>query len=99
MAASNERTIIADTSGLVSLFHPKDSNHEVAVAAAQRLREHGVTLLVPVAVYLELLNILGRIMAGSSAAGSTTTVGATANQTSPAGSSAYQILVDVMTMF
>lgn len=62
MAENNERTIIADTSGLVSLFHTEDSNHEVAVAAAQRLRDHGVTLLIPVAVYLELLNILGRIM-------------------------------------
>jgi predicted nucleic acid-binding protein len=62
MEESNPHTIIADTSGLVSLFHPLDSNHNVAVAAAERLRDRHATMLIPVAVYLELLNILGRIM-------------------------------------
>ncbi|MEU0214330.1 PIN domain-containing protein [Streptomyces sp. NPDC006265] len=59
--------IIADTSGLVSLFHPMDSNHGLAVAAANRLRENNATVLIPVAVYLELLNILGRIMGHNAA--------------------------------
>ncbi|WP_405593162.1 type II toxin-antitoxin system VapC family toxin [Streptomyces sp. NBC_01092] len=62
MEGSSRRIIIADTSGLVSLFHPSDSNHARAVEAAKRLRDSDVTILVPVAVYLELLNILGRIM-------------------------------------
>jgi predicted nucleic acid-binding protein len=62
MEDSRSSIIIADTSGLVSLFHPLDSNHGKAVAAADRLRESNATVLVPIAVYLELLNILGRIM-------------------------------------
>lgn len=68
MEGSSSRTIIiADTSGLVSLFHPQDSNHALALAAAQRLRTSSATVLVPVAVYLELLNILGRIMGHAAA--------------------------------
>lgn len=62
MAESRPQTIIADTSGLVSLFHPLDSNHAQAVKAAKQLQDSDATMLVPVAVYLELLNILGRIM-------------------------------------
>ncbi|MFH0521833.1 type II toxin-antitoxin system VapC family toxin [Streptomyces sp. M41] len=62
MEESSPRIIIADTSGLVSLFHPSDSNHAKAVEAAKRLRNSDTIVLVPVAVYLELLNILGRIM-------------------------------------
>ncbi|MBB4984776.1 type II toxin-antitoxin system VapC family toxin [Streptomyces nymphaeiformis] len=62
MEKSRSQTIIADTSGLVSLFHPLDSNHALAVKAAEQLQDSDATMLVPIAVYLELLNILGRIM-------------------------------------
>lgn len=60
METSKERVIIADTSGLVSLFLPGDHNHEPAVKAAKQLRNEHKDILIPAAVYVELLNILGR---------------------------------------
>jgi hypothetical protein len=39
METSKEQVIIADTSGLVSLFLPGDHNHKVAVKAAQLLQD------------------------------------------------------------
>jgi predicted nucleic acid-binding protein len=62
METSKTRVIIADTSGLVSLFNPLDSNHEAAVSEALRLRRARVEVVVPIAVYLEFANILGRIL-------------------------------------
>jgi predicted nucleic acid-binding protein len=55
-----EPVIIADTSGLVSLFLPGDHNHAVAVKAAEKLRSAHKDILIPAAVFVELLNILGR---------------------------------------
>jgi predicted nucleic acid-binding protein len=60
METSNEHVIIADTSALVSLFLPGDHNHEVAVKAAKRLQDEHKDILIPAAVYVEFLNILGR---------------------------------------
>jgi len=60
METSRESVIIADTSGLVSLFLPDDHNHEVALKAAERLRSAHKDILIPAAVFIELLNILGR---------------------------------------
>jgi len=60
METSRERVIIADTSGLVSLFLPDDQNHEVALKAAEKLRSAHKDILIPAAVFVELLNILGR---------------------------------------
>jgi predicted nucleic acid-binding protein len=60
METSNEHVIIADTSGLVSLFLPGDHNHEVAVKAAKRLQSEHKDILIPASVYVEFLNILGR---------------------------------------
>ena len=57
---SRESVIIADTSGLVSLFLPDDQNHEVALKAAEKLRSAHKDILIPAAVFVELLNILGR---------------------------------------
>jgi predicted nucleic acid-binding protein len=62
MATSETKIIIADTSGLVSLFHPLDSNHYAAVDEAQRLRANRSEVVVPIAVYIEFLNILGRML-------------------------------------
>ena len=52
--------IIADTSGLVSLFLPGDHNHAVAVKAAQKLQNQQKDILIPAAVFVEFLNVLGR---------------------------------------
>src|SRR5262249_45704104 len=60
MEASKEGVIIADTSGLVSLFLPGDHNHKVALKAARQLQTEQKSILIPAAVLVELLNILGR---------------------------------------
>ena len=67
METSSQGIIIADTSGLISLFSPNDQNHEVAVEAAKRLSTERKDILIPAAVLVEFLNILGR-KAGHSAA-------------------------------
>ena len=59
METTRESVIIADTSGLVSLFLPDDQNHEVALKAAEKLRSAHKDILIPAAVFVELLNILG----------------------------------------
>ena len=60
METSKEHVIIADTSGLVSLFLPGDHNHEPAVKAAKKLQNEHKDILIPAAVFVEFLNILGR---------------------------------------
>ena len=60
MKTSSQAVLIADTSGLVSLFSPADQNHQVAVEAAKRLRNEPKDILIPAAVFVEFLNILGR---------------------------------------
>ena len=67
METSSQGIIIADTSGLISLFSPNDQNHEVAVEAAKRLSNERKDILIPAAVLVEFFNILGR-KAGHSAA-------------------------------
>ena len=57
---NNDKTIIADTSRLISLFNPEDHNHEMAVKAAKRLQNDHKDILIPAAVFVEFLNILGR---------------------------------------
>ena len=60
METSKKGVIIADTSGLVSLFSPDDRNHAEAISAAKRLQNDQKTILVPAAVFVEFLNVLGR---------------------------------------
>jgi predicted nucleic acid-binding protein len=60
MERKSEGIIIADTSGLVSLFLSGDHNHKVALKAARQLQTEKKSIFVPAAVLVELLNILGR---------------------------------------
>ena len=60
MMPNNKGVIIADTSGLVSLFSPDDRNHTEAINAAKQLKNDDKTILIPAAVFVEFLNILGR---------------------------------------
>jgi predicted nucleic acid-binding protein len=60
MEKSKAGVIIADTSGLVSLFSPDDRNHAEAVNAAKRLQNQKKDLLIPAAVFVEFLNVMGR---------------------------------------
>lgn len=61
MEKNRESVIIADTSGLISLFLPDDHNHMVAVKAAKDLQSAHKDILIPPSVFVEFLNILGRI--------------------------------------
>ena len=67
MTKSSQGVIIADTSGLFSLVSRDDHNHQVAVEAAKRLRDESKDILIPSAVFVEFLNILG-LKAGHSIA-------------------------------
>ena len=60
METSKEGAIIADTSGLVSLFSPNDRNHTLAVTAAKQLQNQKRDILIPAAVLVEFLNVMGR---------------------------------------
>jgi predicted nucleic acid-binding protein len=60
MEMSKPGVIIADTSGLVSLFSPDDRNHVEAVEAAKRLQNEQRDILIPAAVLVEFLNVMGR---------------------------------------
>ena len=60
MMTNNKGVIIADTSGLVSLFSPDDWNHNAAINATKQLTDDKKTILIPAAVYVEFLNVLGR---------------------------------------
>ncbi len=67
MGASRQTVIIADTSGLISLCLPGDHNHAVAVNAAEQLKSDHKDILIPAAVFVEFLNILGRKVSHSAA--------------------------------
>ena len=60
METNKKGVIIADTSGLISLFSPNDRNHEEAIKAAKQLTNDQKSILIPAAVFVEFLNILGR---------------------------------------
>ena len=60
METSKQGAIIADTSGLVSLFSPDDLNPQEAVQAAKELQNEKRDILIPAAVFVEFLNVMGR---------------------------------------
>ena len=64
MMTNNKGVIIADTSGLVSLFSPDDRNHEEAINAAKRLKNDQKTILIPAAVFVEFLKGKATAVAG-----------------------------------
>lgn len=52
--------IIADTSALVSLATETDHNHIPAKEAAARLREVSRPIILPVDIFVETINVLGK---------------------------------------
>ena len=60
METNKAGVIIADTSGLVSLFSPDDRNHAETLNAAKRLQHENKDILIPAAVFIEFLNVMGR---------------------------------------
>ena len=57
---SRQAVITADTSGRISLFPAGDHDHAAAVNAAEHRKNEHRDILVPAAVFVEFLNILGR---------------------------------------
>jgi len=60
MEKTAESPIIADTSALVSLATDTDHNHIPAKKAATRLREVSRPIILPAAVFVETINVLGK---------------------------------------
>jgi predicted nucleic acid-binding protein len=53
------KTVIADTSALVSLVSINDSNHSIAVKWAKKSQEN-IYLIIPGEVHTEFMNIFGK---------------------------------------
>ena len=60
MEKTAEPPIVADTSALVSLATDTDHNHVPAKVAAARLREVSRPIILPAAIFVETVNILGK---------------------------------------
>lgn len=52
--------VMADSSGLVSLVNPSDSNHKRALRAIERLAKQQGSIIVPADVFSETINVVGR---------------------------------------
>lgn len=53
-------SIIADSSGLVSLISEEDHNHQIAVRMTKELKGARGSIIVPSDVFSETLNVVGR---------------------------------------
>jgi predicted nucleic acid-binding protein len=60
MERTVDQPIIADSSALVSLALEADHNHKQAVKAAEELREASRPIMLPVDVFVETINFLGK---------------------------------------
>jgi predicted nucleic acid-binding protein len=60
MERTVDQPIIADTSALVSLAVESDQNHKPAITASEVLRETSRPIILPVDVFVETINILGK---------------------------------------
>ncbi|MCX8008921.1 MAG: PIN domain-containing protein [Patescibacteria group bacterium] len=53
-------TVVADTSGIISLTSSTDKNHDRAVAISKRLSRTNGSVIIPGDVFSEILNIAGK---------------------------------------
>jgi predicted nucleic acid-binding protein len=60
MEKTADSPIIADTSTLVSLATDTDHNHIPAKEAAKRLRDVSRPIILPVDIFVETVNVLGK---------------------------------------
>jgi predicted nucleic acid-binding protein len=60
MEKQQNNTIIADTSGLISLVVDTDHNYTIAQQVADKFMKEPTEIVVITAVYVEFLNVLGR---------------------------------------
>ncbi len=53
-------SIIADSSGLISLFSPKDTNNKLAIKISKKIVNSKQSVCIPSDVFSETLNVVGR---------------------------------------
>ena len=53
-------SIIADSSGLISLLFPKDSNNKIAVKIGNFLVSSSSRIIIPGDIFTEIVNIVGK---------------------------------------
>jgi len=53
-------SVVADTSGFVSLASITDSNHKIAALGSVSMQEQNLSLIVPGEVITETINVLGK---------------------------------------
>lgn len=53
-------TVIADSSGLVSIFSPEDSNNVLAIEVSKRISRDNQAICIPSDVFSETLNVIGK---------------------------------------
>src|SRR5581483_8345512 len=56
----SKTTIVADSSGLISLASATDQNHQKAIEIGQALSQENGTILIPNDVFSETLNVAGK---------------------------------------
>ena len=60
MEKTVDQPFIADSSALVSLIDENDHNHKEAVKVAEKLREASRPIILPLDVFVETINVIGK---------------------------------------
>ena len=60
MEKTVDQPFIADSSALVSLIDENDHNHKEAVKVAEKLRETSRPIILPLDVFVETINVIGK---------------------------------------
>lgn len=53
-------TIVVDSSSLISLFSPADSNHDIAKILSEDFKSQKISLIVPGEIFTETVNVFGK---------------------------------------
>ena len=70
----NKNSIIADSSGLISLVSSTDQNHQKALDISQELLQAKGSIIIPSDVFSETLNVAGKKLGHSAAVGTAETL-------------------------
>ncbi len=60
MTTESSSLLIADTSGIISLFSATDRNHDRALVVVERFQQVPGSILVPSDVFVETVNVVGK---------------------------------------
>ena len=55
-----KNAVIADSSGLISIFSPNDSNHDLAIRVSKKIAQDNQTVCIPSDIFSETLNVVGK---------------------------------------